>query len=266
MSIRLAINGLHRLFQFLGRPERDLLAGLDLDGFAGRRVPTHPGGTLPDLEDAQAVQANFVTFLQVLRGERHQIAQHGLSLLLREVMAIGQLGGEVLQRDCGLRRSFRWGGLLGSRCGFLGWWHDDLPVIRSRTTCSHRSGRATSHLPPPSWRCYDTVGKPWRRRCGGNVQAMFTRPATASGYATPNKAARSLQSVAASRFKRSISVPIAAANVASDASRPSLRHSCLRCCSVSEEIFPLRRSRWSSTINSCPAVLIILIIEETASL
>ena len=32
---------LHRFLEFLGRPERDLLARLDLDGFAGRRVPSH---------------------------------------------------------------------------------------------------------------------------------------------------------------------------------------------------------------------------------
>jgi hypothetical protein len=30
---------LHRLFQFLGNPECDLLARLDLDGLAGRRIP-----------------------------------------------------------------------------------------------------------------------------------------------------------------------------------------------------------------------------------
>ena len=45
----------------------------------------------------------------------------------------------------------------------------------------------------------------------------------------------------------------AAASAESDASRPSVRNSCLRCCSVSEETFPIRRSRWSSTMN-CPAV------------
>ena len=52
--------GLHRLFQFPGRPERDLLAGLDLDGLAGRRVPSHPGGPLPHLEDAETGQTDFV--------------------------------------------------------------------------------------------------------------------------------------------------------------------------------------------------------------
>ena len=40
------------LLQFLGRPERDLLAGLDLDGLSGRGIPAHPRGALPHLEDA----------------------------------------------------------------------------------------------------------------------------------------------------------------------------------------------------------------------
>jgi hypothetical protein len=74
-------------------------------------------------------------------------------------------------------------------------------------------------------------------------------------HATPNRAAQSLRSVAASLLKRSISAPIAAAKVGSDAPQPSLRNSCLRCCSVSDETFPFRRSRWSSAMN-CPAVLI----------
>jgi hypothetical protein len=39
-------------------------------------------------------------------------------------------------------------------------------------------------------------------------------------------------------LKRSISTPIAPAKVGSDASQPSLRNSCLRCRSVSEETFP----------------------------
>lgn len=35
---------LNGLLQFFSRPEGDLLAGLNLDGFACRRVPAHPGG------------------------------------------------------------------------------------------------------------------------------------------------------------------------------------------------------------------------------
>ena len=47
--------------------------------------------SLPHLEDAEAGQTDFVALLEVLRGQRHQIAQHGLSLLLCEVMAVGQV-------------------------------------------------------------------------------------------------------------------------------------------------------------------------------
>jgi hypothetical protein len=109
---------LHRLLQFLGWPEGDLLAGFDLDRFAGSRVPTHPRRSLAHLEDAETCQADFVTLLEVLRGQRHQVAQHGLSLFLREVVAIGQLGGEMLERDSRLRRGFRWG-CLGPAAAFL---------------------------------------------------------------------------------------------------------------------------------------------------
>ena len=104
-----ALNG---LFQFLGRPERNLLAGLDLDGLASRRVPSHPGGPLPHLEDAETGQTDFGALLQMAGGQRHQIAEHGLSLFLRDLMAVCQRGGEVLECDRRLCGSFRWGGFL----------------------------------------------------------------------------------------------------------------------------------------------------------
>jgi hypothetical protein len=103
---------LYGFFQFLGRPKGNLLARLDLDCLASRRVSSHPCCTLPHLEDAETGQTNFVTLLQMARGQRHQIAQHGLSLLLRDLMAVGQFGGEVLQCDRRLCGSLRWGGLL----------------------------------------------------------------------------------------------------------------------------------------------------------
>jgi hypothetical protein len=47
----------------------------------------------------------FVALLEVLRGEsRHQVAQHSFSPFLCDVMAAGQLGDEMLQRDGNLRR------------------------------------------------------------------------------------------------------------------------------------------------------------------
>src|SRR5580658_1725618 len=106
-SVRMFIlrRTLHGLFQFLCWPEADLLAGLDLDRLTGRRVPSHPSGSWPYLEDAKASQADFVALLEVLGGECNEIAQHGLSLLLRKTMALGQIGGEVLECDGGLSGS-----------------------------------------------------------------------------------------------------------------------------------------------------------------
>ena len=63
--------------------------------------------------------------------------------------------------------------------------------------------------------------------------------ASAIIYATPNTVFRSMRRVAASRSNRSISEPTAVARMRSEASRPSLRNSCLRCCSVLPETFPL---------------------------
>jgi hypothetical protein len=67
--------------------------------------------------------------------------------------------------------------------------------------------------------------------------------------------ARSLRSVAASLSNLSISSPTAAASVDPGVSQPSLRNSCLRWSSVSDETFPLRRSRWSSAMNWPAAVI-----------
>ena len=108
-AVRLRLNG---LFQFPGGPERDLLARLDLDGLAGRRIPSHPGRPLPHLEDAETGQTDFVAPLQMAGGQRHQIAQHGLSLLLCDLVAVGQRGGEVLECDGRLDGRFGWGGFL----------------------------------------------------------------------------------------------------------------------------------------------------------
>ena len=90
-------------------------------------------------------------------------------IALGEVMTFGQFGSGVLQRDGGLRRCLRRsGGLLGNRRGFLGWRHDDLPVsIRGRATCSHRSDSSNITATFLALLLGDTVGKPWRRRCGG---------------------------------------------------------------------------------------------------
>src|ERR1700749_4101076 len=52
--------------QFLGGAERDLLGSLDLDGFAGGRVAAHARTALAHDQDAQAIQTEAGTLLQLL--------------------------------------------------------------------------------------------------------------------------------------------------------------------------------------------------------
>src|SRR4249919_65444 len=49
---------LDRLFEFLGGAEGHLLAGLDLDRFAGCRITPHAGGALAHHQDAEAANAD----------------------------------------------------------------------------------------------------------------------------------------------------------------------------------------------------------------
>src|SRR5919202_696890 len=86
-----------RLLQLLRRPEGNLLAGLDLDLLAGRRVAPQPGCTRAHLEDPEAGDPNFGAVLQVLGEGLHELAQHGLDLTLWHVVAIGQAGRQLLQ-------------------------------------------------------------------------------------------------------------------------------------------------------------------------
>src|SRR5580700_3650522 len=58
---------LHRFLEFLGGPEGDLLARLDLDRLARRRIAAHASGALADLKNSETVDAEPVPFLQVLR-------------------------------------------------------------------------------------------------------------------------------------------------------------------------------------------------------
>src|SRR6187551_163494 len=55
--------GSNGLFEFLRGAERDLLARLDLDRFAGRGVAAHAGGALANLQDAEAADADPVALL-----------------------------------------------------------------------------------------------------------------------------------------------------------------------------------------------------------
>src|SRR5579871_789725 len=103
-----------RLLQLLGGAEGDLLAGLDLDGFASGRVPSHARCTLPHLQNAQAADADPVALLQVLPDQSDQVVQDRLGLLLRNGVGFGKLRRQVLQRHCRGGRRLRW--LIGWHC------------------------------------------------------------------------------------------------------------------------------------------------------
>jgi hypothetical protein len=65
---------LDRHLQVLGRAERDLLAGLDLDGFAGRRISAHAGCARPDLQDAKTRNLDAFAFLEMFGDQGHEVA------------------------------------------------------------------------------------------------------------------------------------------------------------------------------------------------
>src|SRR3954463_5760987 len=108
-----------RFLQLLGRPEGDLLAGLDLDLLARGRVAPEPGGTRADLEDPKAIDTDLGPFRQVFGEGLQELAQHALDLPLRHVMALCQPGRQLLQADRSDRGCFPGGSSLGL-CRWLG--------------------------------------------------------------------------------------------------------------------------------------------------
>src|SRR5258708_5861450 len=92
--------------QFLRGAERDLLAGLDLDRLAGRRVTAHARGALAHLQDTEAADADAVALLEVLDDEVDHVVEDQLSGLLGELMLFGKVRRDVLQGE-GRGRCFR---------------------------------------------------------------------------------------------------------------------------------------------------------------
>src|SRR5216684_2200632 len=72
--------------QLLGCAEGNLLAGLDVDRFAGGGVAAHAGGALAHLQDAETDDTD------------------ALSLLLGQLLLIGDCRCEMLERDGGRGR------------------------------------------------------------------------------------------------------------------------------------------------------------------
>src|ERR1700680_1383603 len=94
--------------EFLGRAEGDLLAGLDVDRFAGGGVAAHAGGALAYLQDAEADDADALALLQMLGDPGDQIVHNLLSLLLGQFLVFGDCRCEMLERDgARCRSSFR---------------------------------------------------------------------------------------------------------------------------------------------------------------
>src|SRR6478672_7882978 len=92
--------------ELLGCTEGNLLAGLDVDGFAGGGVAAHAGGALADLKDAETDDADALALLQVLGDHGDHVAQDRLSLLLGQFLVFGDRRRQVLQGDGSWSRCF----------------------------------------------------------------------------------------------------------------------------------------------------------------
>src|SRR6516162_3982444 len=91
-----------RFFQFLGSAERDLLAGLDLNGLAGGGIAAHARGALAHLQDAEAADADTLAFFQMLDDLADETAEDGLRLLFRQLIVFRDARGEMFQcNSCG---------------------------------------------------------------------------------------------------------------------------------------------------------------------
>src|SRR6185503_11186505 len=93
-----------RVLQFLGGAERDLLARLDLDRFAGRGIASHAGGALADLKDAESVETDANALLELLGDEDDEVVHDRIGLLLGEAMLRRHLDRDLTVADgLGLR-------------------------------------------------------------------------------------------------------------------------------------------------------------------
>src|SRR3984893_6860991 len=77
-----------RFLEFLGGAEGDLLAGLDLDRFAGGRIAAHARGALAYLQDAEPADTDALALLEVLDDSVDHGAEARVSLLLRRFVIL----------------------------------------------------------------------------------------------------------------------------------------------------------------------------------
>ena len=76
-------------------------AGLPPVRLAGAGIAAGAGGALADLEDAEPDDPDPVPLLEVLGDELDHVGQDGLGVLLGEVLALRDVGGEMLERNGG---------------------------------------------------------------------------------------------------------------------------------------------------------------------
>src|SRR5262245_12084092 len=97
--MRLLYPELNGFLEFFRRAEGHLLARLDLDRLAGRRIAAHARCALTNLKDAEATDADPVALLQVLHHHRHEVVEHRLGLLLGHLVVSSERGCKMLQRN-----------------------------------------------------------------------------------------------------------------------------------------------------------------------
>lgn len=87
------------VFQFLCRTESDFLAGLDFDLFTRSRVAANTCGTLPDLKNAKATDADTDAFFEVPDEVIRHIVEQCLGLFFGQAVGFGEDNTDLLQGD-----------------------------------------------------------------------------------------------------------------------------------------------------------------------
>src|SRR6516225_11303006 len=84
--------------RFLGRAKRDLLTGLDPDRLPRAWIAAHPRFAPLHLEDSETDDTDLIA-LHKMRGKHvHRIAEHGDRAIRGQLIGLGDLSGDVLQR------------------------------------------------------------------------------------------------------------------------------------------------------------------------
>jgi hypothetical protein len=71
-------------------------AGLDLDRFTGRRIAAYAGSAIPHSQNSETSDLHLFALLKMLPDHSGQLFQHFPTLLLGELMLLGQRIGKCL--------------------------------------------------------------------------------------------------------------------------------------------------------------------------